>query len=471
MKKIVVKFGGSNLKNKEDIQNIIRVIKMYNKPLVIVVSAFYGITNQLQETISRVKDDENYVNLFTAFLSDMKRDIINEYVFDRELKETVISKISQRLEELARYFRGINYIGDVPDFLEDNVLSYGERLSSVILTYILKQNGIDCEEALPEDLKLITDGEFGNASVNFALAEQNVKEKLSDDRVFVVPGFYGISESGKVTLFGRGGSDYSAASIARCIDAESLDLWKDVSGFLSADPRIVDSPERIHNLSYEEAAEISYFGAKILHPRTVEPLMDRDIPIRVFNIYDTDAEMKPLTIIDNQQVIRDGIVKNVTFSDDFSVLKLKSPSIGINSGILAKLSARIDKAGINIKSVVASQTEINILLSKKDLPKAYRVTKDIVLPGIYELHTIDDISTVAVVGAGFIDAYGIAARILNAVARKKINLNIIASGLSDVMIYFTLAKKDRIEAVKQIHDEFFPAEKKNKSKAICEEAF
>lgn len=453
--KIVVKFGGSNLKNKDDIQNIIRVVKLYNKPLIIVVSAFYGITNKLQETISKVKEDESIIEVFTAFLSDMKQEVINEYITDRELKEAVIDKISQRLEELAKYLRGIYYIGDVPDFLEDNILSYGERLSSILLTYILKQQNIDCEEALPEDIKLITDGEFGNASVNFALSENIVKEKLSEDKVYVVPGFYGISELGKVTLFGRGGSDYSAASIARCINAESLDVWKDVSGFQSADPKIVDKPERIEHLSYEEAAEISYFGAKILHPRTVEPLMDKNIPIRIFNIYKTDKDMTALTIIDNRQFIRDGIVKSVTFSDDFSVLKLKSPSIGIKTGILAKLSAKLDNAGIVIKSIVASQAEINILLSKKDLSKAYRVSKELVLPGIYELHTIDDISTVAVVGAGFIDAYGIASRILQAVARKNINLNIIASGLSDVMIYFTLARKDRIEAVKQIHDEFF----------------
>ena len=453
--KIVVKFGGSNLKNTDDIQNIIRVVKLYNKPLIIVVSAFYGITNKLQETISKVKEDESIIEGFTSFLSDMKQEVINEYITDKELKEAVINKISQRLEELAKYLRGIYYIGDVPDFLEDNILSYGERLSSIILTYILKQQNIDCEEALPEDIKLITDGEYGNATVNFALSENYVKEKLSEDKVYVVPGFYGISELGKVTLFGRGGSDYSAASIARCINAESLDVWKDVSGFQSADPKIVDNPERIEHLSYEEAAEISYFGAKILHPRTVEPLMDKNIPIRIFNIYKTDKDMTALTIIDNRQFKRDGIVKSVTFSDDFSILKLKSPSIGIKTGILAKLSAKLDNAGIVIKSIVASQAEINILLSKKDLSKAYRVSKELVLPGIYELHTIDDISTVAVVGAGFIDADGIAARILQAVARKNINLNIIASGLSDVMIYFTLARKDRIEAVKQIHEEFF----------------
>ena len=166
---------------------------------------------------------------------------------------------------------GIHYIGDIPDFIQDRILSYGEKLSSLLLTIILKYNGINADECLPEDMGLLTDGEFRNATIDFEGSIPNVEKALKEDKVYVVPGFYGISQEGKVTLLGRGGSDYSAAGIARCVRAESLDIWKDVNGYMTADPKMVDAPRRVRKLSYTEAAELSYFGAKILHPRTVEP--------------------------------------------------------------------------------------------------------------------------------------------------------------------------------------------------------
>ena len=138
--------------------------------------------------------------------------------------------------------------------------------------------------AMPEDIGLATDGAFRNASVDFPSSEAAVADTLSEDRIYIVPGFYGISADGRINLLGRGGSDYSAAAIARCIEAEALDVWKDVNGYMSADPGLIPSARRIAALSYDEAAELSYFGAKILHPRTVEPLIEKNIPVRIFNI-------------------------------------------------------------------------------------------------------------------------------------------------------------------------------------------
>jgi len=163
-------------------------------------------------------------------------------------------------------------------------MSFGERLSAAIMTSLLQDRGVGCEEVTPEDMQLITDGEFGNAEVDFSASNETVKNRLLGEKTAIVPGFYGVSKEGKVTLFGRGGSDYTAASIASCIGAESLDIWKDVDGFRTADPKLVTDTHGIHQLTYTEAAELAYFGAKILHPRTVEPLMAQRIPIRIFNI-------------------------------------------------------------------------------------------------------------------------------------------------------------------------------------------
>ena len=269
MKKRVVKFGGSNLKSREDIQKLITTVSRYEEPIVIVVSAFYGITNYLTEGLETVRSDHGHAESISEFLQKMKKETIDQNIADPKIAEEVMEKVMERIGQLEKYLLGIHYIGEIPAFVEDRVLSYGERLSSLLLTEILKYSGIAAEEKLPEDIGLVTDGEFRNATVDLPASEGPVREALSGETVFVVPGFYGVSAEGKATLLGRGGSDYSAAAIARCVGAESLDIWKDVNGYMTADPKVVDNPGRIETLSYTEAAELSY-STSIWNP-TISP--------------------------------------------------------------------------------------------------------------------------------------------------------------------------------------------------------
>ena len=302
---------------------------------------------------------------------------------------------------------------------------------------------------------MITDGEFGTASVDFVKSTSKIRGAFAHEVVYVVPGFYGISNEGKTTLFGRGGSDYSAAAIARCIGAPSLDIWKDVNGFLSADPKTVDNPVQIQRLTYNEAAELAYFGAKILHPRTVEPLSAAHIPIRIFNIYgDSDVE-KPLSVVSAEKIVTKGIVKSVTYSEDFGILKLKGSGVGAKPGILAKVTTELHLAGINISSVLTSQISINILLAKKDLSTAYALVSAIELSVVGRVQIIEDVAVVATVGNGIAENYGVAARIFTALAKNGINVLMSCSGASPIVSYFLVSVNDCIRAVKAIHEEFF----------------
>lgn len=457
MKKVVAKFGGSNLKKKEDIQKLVNVIKAYNRPMVIVVSAFYGITNHLIKSMQEVKEDESNIEQLEHFLRKLKEEAILENFDDEEWQDKTLSAVQLRIKELSRYLTGIHYIGDVPEFVEDVILSYGERLSSLVLTHILQSKGIDAEEALPEQMPLITDGEFGNATVNFDISSANVKKRLSENKIYIVPGFYGVSEENKVTLLGRGGSDYSAAAIARCLDAESLDVWKDVDGFMSADPKLVSSPKRITHLSYAEAAELSYFGASILHPRTVEPLKEADIPIHIGNIDAFNGSIQPRTIVHSTQTVTDCIIKSVTYSDDFCILKLRGAGVGLKKGVLAKVTVALDRAGINIKSVITSQIVINLLLSAKDIKKAYQIVEELELSAITEIIASQQLSTIAVVGEGLLDKPGVAGRLFMSLAKKEINVQMIVSGASAVASYFMVSANDRDMAIDAIHEEFFTA--------------
>jgi len=454
-KKIVVKFGGSNLKRKEDTAALIKVLELYGQPVVIVVSALYGVTDTLVKAMKAVTGNEETIAEYIAELIGIHQQVVDLYIHTESHRIEVLQALTRRVEELEKFLRGIHCIGEAPDFVEDRVLSYGERLSSLVLTSILKERQIPCTECLPESLGLFTNGEFRNATVDFARSEKIVRAALAEDITYIIPGFYGISHDAKVTLLGRGGSDYTAAAIARCIDAASVDLWKDVQGFMSADPKLVYRPEVIDQLSYNEAAELSYFGARIAHPRTFEPLAEKKIPVRLFNITAVTDPLKPVTVISEVCEITDKVVKSVTFSDDFGVLKLHGAGVGIKPGILARTALKLTEAGINIKSVVTSQTCIKILLSLEDLRRGLLLTESLGLTAVDRITVQDEISLIAVVGEGLLERPGIAARVLSSISAHGINVLTISAGASNTAIYFIIAKSSRKQAIQAIHDEFF----------------
>ena len=455
MSKIVVKFGGSNLKTKRDLKKVLEVIESYEEPLVIVVSAFYGITDFLSSRISASLETKEAIENIIDELNNRNREIVGENITDLAYSKKALQKLDTIVGQLEKFLLGVHYIGEVPEFLEDQILSFGEKISSVLLHTLLKSRGKVAELIFPEDLPLITDGEFGNASVDFDACELSIKTRLSGDKIYVIPGFYGVSPSGKTTLLGKGGSDYSAASIARCINAKFLDIWKDVNGFMTADPKLVENPHRLEKITYAEAAELAYFGAKILHPRTVEPLMSAHIPIRIFNINGALDHTKPVSWVNSEEVVLDGVVKSVTYSDEFCIVKLKGPGVGLKPGVLAKVAGKLSEEKININSVITSQIAINLLLQKKDKNAALHALKKLGLHTVTEVHALDEVSVIAIVGQGMLDNYDIAARIFTAAARVGINIKISSTGASQVVSYLVVDRENRDKAVREIHDEFF----------------
>ncbi|MGM0530744.1 MAG: aspartate kinase [Bacteroidota bacterium] len=450
----VVKFGGSNLKSLNDIKQILEVTRLYNQPLILVFSAFYGITDELTEVIERCRDNKRAIHDFTEKIRQIKYEIFDNYIKDPGLNEEAKKSIEQRFAELQKKLMGIHYIGDIPDFLRDEILSYGERFSSLIFSYILRANGFVSRELLPEDIPFYTDGEYRNATIETDFSREHF-EKYLDGTLYVIPGFYGVSLENKVTLLGRGGSDYSAAAIANCINAESLDVWKDVDGFLSADPGIVDNTRNVGYLTYSESAELAYFGSKILHPRTVEPLREKSIPVNIYNIRNVTDISKPLTIISGKRNVSREVIKSISYSDDFGIVKLGGSGVGVKPGILAKITSELDQANINIKSVITSQIAINILLDIKDLKRAESLIRNAEVKGIESISAISEISVVAVVGEGLTTQYGIAAKTFKSVAEKGINIEMISFGASHVAAYFIVNHARKAETVKAIHEEFF----------------
>jgi aspartate kinase/aspartokinase/homoserine dehydrogenase 1 len=450
MAQIVVKFGGSNLKSPADVERSARVAAAYTKPLVVVVSALYGVTDMLVQGIEDSILSEHAPAALCTQLETLHESTLRLHIQDEAEIQAVLEVLKERLEQLKKLLIGIHYIGAVPDFTRDQIVSTGERLSAPIIAAILRKAHLPAREILPETMGLLTDGVFGNAAADLAQCAGKLPSILSSDITPVVPGFYGVTKEGKIAIFGRGGSDYTAAVIARSIQAESLDLWKDVNGFLSGDPRIIGDSQTIPYVSYEEAAELSYFGAKVLHPRTVEPLEQDHIPIRVMNVDQFDGTIRPYTIVgpaqDNSMTL-----KSVAATDTMGIIRLEGPGVGSRPGILARATAGLDAAKINISSVITSQTSINLLFHKKDMPRALAVLRSESVPSVVSVESLEDIAIVAVVGDGLRHRPGLAAQVFGALAEGGINILLTQTGASPVAMYIIVNKEDKAKALKAIH--------------------
>ena len=464
MAKIVVKFGGSNLKTSADLHRSAEVAKAYRRPLVIVVSAFSGVTDSLARALEEAVVSLDSVSAFIAKLEASHREALRDHVSDaRELAE-VDRGLSDTLNLLDRLLKGVHYIGSIPEYVRDSVLSYGERLSAPVVAAVLRAAGVNAREATPETLGLLTDGVFGNASADITACAASVAKGLEGDHTSVVPGFYGMAPNGRTTIFGRGGSDYTAAVIARCIGAGSLDLWKDVDGFLSCDPRVSPDSHTIPYLSYDEAAELSYFGAKILHPRTVEPLEGDGIPIRVMNVEKFDGRIEPFTVV-GPPALGDGrkagghadqVVKSIASTEDIAIVRLEGPGVGSRPGILARVTGRLDAAGVNISSVITAQTCINLLFKRADLLPALAALKSEANPGVLAVTPVENLALVAAVGEGIRENCGVAALVIGAVSDAGIGVLLTQAGAGPTAVYLVVRREDRELSVRAVHDACFP---------------
>jgi len=452
MSRTVIKYGGSNLRKPEGIIQLFEISQEYKNP-IIVVSALYGVTNFIQDYLTNNKFSKPGIRKFTDELYVKHSHFTKKLIQSASDQNVINKKINARLSELEHILLGVYYLKDLPPDLEAYILSFGERLSSLLISEYFKTQNLHCLEFLPENIGLIAKGEPKNAIVGIEASCKEVNKQLFDRSTVIIPGFYGITYDGKVRLFGRGGSDYSAACIANIVNATTLDIWKDVKGFKSSDPSVIPTASKLDTLTYDEAAELAYFGAKILHPRTVEPLVQKNIPIRFFSTkYSTD---KPLTIINGKKHVSKNIIKSIASIDNYSILKLSGSGVGIRPGVLAKVTTVLHDKGINISSVITSQIAINLILEQKDIKKARQLIEALKLPVINELKIIQDISLLALVGHGMVEQYGIAARAFTVLANNGINVHLSSMGASEVTTYLVIDIQNKHKAINEIHKEFF----------------
>jgi len=452
----VMKFGGASLKDKNNFLKTANIILNEKDIKIVVLSAIYGVTDLLEKSIFDSKNDEILIKTRIEEIKNKHYIIASQSIENLTILNSTLQLLDERFQKLERLLYGISYTEEITKKIYALIMSFGERLAVIIMSNVINSLGGNSVFLESDKVGIITDNNYENASPIMPLVKQNCEKKilplLNNGIIPIITGFFGCNQEGKTTLFGRNSSDYSAAVICAGINASKLEIWKDVDGFMSADPKIVSSSHLIEKLSYYEAAELSYFGAKILHPRTVNPLIKSSIPLTIKNFNKPENQG---TEVSREGEKKDTIIKSVTYNENISVLKIEGSGVGSKPGIISEIGSRLAKLGINIYSIITSQTCINLLIDKKNSIISYEAIKDMENGVIENITHKDDDVVIAVVGEGIDKTPGLAAKLFNSVAQKNINIEMISLGASEVAIYFIVKQKDLEESIKSIHNEFF----------------
>ena len=433
----VIRLGGGHLGNPESMGHLAQYLKHFVGRKFIVVSAVPELSAILSGNMATVLQKEPEHDVLLTQLLSVHRNITGKEASDA---------YRQLAEQASGLLKGIALIGDYSRALKDQVLSFSEKLTAEIVKTIWPESQV----LLPEQIGLQTTADYGSASF---LAANNDYLKSLPAGSFIIPGTYGITENNKIARTGKTSADYTAAFLTRSLGVERLELWDLDFDFQRADPAIINNPEVIKRLTYSEASELAYFDHYSFHPRTVEPLESTHIPIEVLSSASSDGVVE--TVINTETFIEDQIVKSVACTDDISLLKLDGPGVGLKPGILARVTTQLNKAGINIKSVITSQTSINFILSEENGDKALSLVKGMGFSSVTDISVLKDLSLIGIVGHGMQHAYGVSAKIFTAVANNHINVVISGSGASDLVSYLVVSKSDKEKSVREIYSAFF----------------
>ncbi|MDO4931472.1 MAG: bifunctional aspartate kinase/homoserine dehydrogenase I [Prevotellaceae bacterium] len=466
----VLKFGGTSVGSVESILSLRNIVmnEAKEQSVIVVVSALGGITDKLIET-SRLAlaGDERYRNEFDAIV-DRHHKMIDTIITDTKDRERLFNKVDSLLEQLRSIYFGVFLIHDLSKKTQDAIVAYGERLSSNIVATLIKgAKWFDSRTFIK------TEEKQGKHILKAELTNKLVRQTFADmPRISLVPGFISKDcETGETTNLGRGGSDYTAAIIAAALNAESLEIWTDVDGFMTADPRVIKTAYPIKELSYVEAMELCNFGAKVIYPPTIYPVCIKNIPIKVKNTFNPCAEG---TVIKERIEGDHKPIKGISSIDGTALITVTGLSmvgvIGVNRRIFTKLA----NEGISVFMVsqASSENSTSIGVKESDAEAAARVLneefeKEIATGAMYPMMVETELATIAIVGENMKRTPGIAGKLFGTLGRSGISIIACAQGASETNISFVVKGKFLRKSLNVIHDSFFLSEYKVLNLFLC----
>jgi len=460
---LTMKFGGTSVGDTERLREVVTIVRSHrSRRLVLVASAMSGVTNLLLETAQiAVQRDRTRVAQNVETIKRRHLDAVEALLRDPERRDRLIRDHERLIGELANLYYGVGLLKELTARSLDAIASFGEVLSCSQISEILADHDIPSE--FVDARKIIrTDSQFGEAAVDFAATDGNVRDLLLPilDRsvVPVVTGFIASTEDGLTTTLGRSGSDYTASILGAALGCEEIWIWTDVDGVMTADPHHVNGAIVLPAISYREAAEMSYFGAKVIHPKTMVPAIADNIPIRIKNTFNPSHAG---TLISATTDLTKRVVKAVTSIDNLSLVSIEGNGMIGVPGVSARIFSALARGRANVMMISQSSSEHNIcvVIPQKDCSGAIRelrseLAADISRKAVDDIKVMDDICIVAVVGEGMRGTPGIAGRIFTAVAKAGINVVAIAQGSSELNVSLVVKRAEERKAVQAIHDSF-----------------
>ncbi len=450
----VVKVGGSVLRSAGDFQLVSDVAQRYSRPVVVVLSAMSGVTDMLFSQLGRVRrgDDPGPIQ---RRLYGMHRRVFQRLVANPRNRREAAGMLRRHTRQLAALGRRLAPAGKGQAGDSARMLSWGERLAVSLAAAVLRDRGIECRELLPEDLGLTAAETLSGARIYLHEAGEKLQVKLRSPVVHLVAGFYAVRQDGAAVLLGRGGSDYSAACLAHILSADSLDLFKGVAGFRTADPREVAGTRPVSRLGYTEAAELCYSGADILHPAAVEPVSKKDIPIRIFQCPPAAGTVSPHSIIGPQAAAAGPQIRGIASTDGCSLLRMSGTDVGFEPGTISTVSRGLKERKINIRSVLTSQTCISFVLGSEDLDDAAAAISQLAPPEVSAVDTQQRVALVAVVGESVGTSAAVLCRTVSAAQRCGVDIAAVCAGACRAAVYLFVPQPDRLRVQRELHAEFF----------------
>ena len=437
---IVMKFGGTSVGNAERIANVANIVKSYIKrnPIV-VVSAVAGITNTLIKLANECAQEKG-----EETLNNIKK--VHYEIIEKLKIEGLLLK--NEFDELSILVNKTKSNIDINNKILDYFQSFGERMSSKIVAEQLKKIGVKAQAFNSWEIGFLTNSEFGNAEP-LEIAYTNLKNNIKKMNVVpVVTGFVGKTENGEITTLGRGGSDYTAAVIGAAVDADEIQIWTDVDGIMTTDPKIVGNAKTIGRISFAEASELAYFGARVLHPKAILPAMEKNIPVKVLNSFNPKNKG---TIILNKANKSKQTVKAIAYKKNITLINIGSKRMLGAYGFLARIFDIFKEYKKSVDVVSTSEVCISLTIDNaENIEKVIRKLKEIA-----DVEVVRNKAIICVVGEEMSHTPGIAGRTFTALGRNKINIEMISQGASEINITFIVDGRDAEKAVKVLHKEYF----------------
>ena len=456
-----MKFGGSSLADATSIRNAARIVQRFSpeNKIVVVASAMNDTTERLLEIGELAQKKENARVRKILGITQRLHVKTTRSISSRKTSRELLDRINQLNTDLEKTVEGISHLRELTPRSRDYLLSFGERLSAPILAAAIRNLGFKAQSLTGGEAGIASDDKFGEAKPLAELSYHEIRRRLdpmlAKNQIPVVTGFIAATVDGTITTLGRGGSDYTASILGAALNTDEIWIWTDVDGLMTADPRIVKDARVLRTVSFGEALELSYFGAKMMHPRAMQPAAQRKIPVRIRNSSKPTLEG---TLVSSGETGAGRAVKAVSIIRSVGIVTVSGTGMIGSPGAAAKVFMALGSSNVNVMMISqgSSEATISCIVARKDTDNAVRALQLALLgQGLVDRVTDEkDACIIAVVGSGMKGTPGVAARIFGAVARKKINVRVVAQGSSEHNVSFVVSEDQGPEAVRAIHEEF-----------------